>query len=848
MPPRAFVKPTLPKALLNQLGDGYVQGRGRNAPQGRKERRKTERQQRKVARKQPQTQPPRSRSYVTRDDSSSDEDRRPLPDISPPVPVATAKPTKSILKKTTPREARQASTSPSPPPRIPRGVKDRIAQDDAEIAALEKKLGLTKKKNKIPKSFQEDGLGDLLEGLDDNVETGGKQKRKLTEDDEWLRKKRRRIQSEAQDGSGALDSLEELEPSGEDSEDSSIFDAASDLNGDDNFDDDYPDQDAAQRFEDDFDGFDSDDETSLPVSQKAPRENPYIAPGSQPVTATSTSAGKYVPPSLRAPASDETEKVARLKRQVQGLLNRLSEANLVSILQSVEQLYQSNPRQYVTSALVDLLLAPICDRTSLMDTFIILHAGFIAACYKVIGVDFGAQIIERVVAAFDTHYKNMDDNGKEANNLIALLSQLYNFQVIGSTLVFDCVRLFLSELSETNAELLLKIMRSSGPQLRQDDPTALKDIVMLLQKAVGKAGKTSVRMSFMVETIQNLKNNRLKASSTSAVSSEHTVRMKKILGALNVRASLKATEPLRISLSDVRDSDKRGKWWLVGASWQNPAKINESSAPGAQEGNMTEASKDLGAQAIDDGEIDLLQLAREQGMNTDIRRAIFVTLVSASDYQDAHLRLLKLKLKKSQELEIPRVLLRCAGAEQTHNPYYSLIARKLCSDRKIKKAFEFSLFNLFGRMGEKRDEDDMDDDDDEREAVATREVVNLARLFGNLIADGGMSITALRNLCFAYLQPNTRIFVEVLLVTVIVQSQKQRKDRDAKALLDIIAGVQFAPQMVQGLRYFLEKTVAKADLAADRKEKETIRWGSAVAIEGLSSLSMQSVPAEELSD
>ncbi|KAK4948803.1 hypothetical protein LTR28_007349 [Elasticomyces elasticus] len=264
---------------------------------------------------------------------------------------------------------------------------------------------------------------------------------------------------------------------------------------------------------------------------------------------------------------------------------------------------------------------------------------------------------------------------------------------------------------------------------------------------------------------------------------------------------------------------------------------------------MAEASKDLGAETIDDGEIDLLQLAREQGMNTDIRRAIFITLVSASDYQDAHLRLLKLKLKKSQELEIPRVLLRCAGAEQTHNPYYSLIARKLCSDRKIKKAFEFSLFNLFDRMGEKRDEDDMDDDDDdEREAIATREVVNLARLFGSLIADGGMSITALRNLSFAYLQPNTRIFVEVLLATVIVQSQKQRKDRDAKALLNIIADARFAPQMVQGLRYFLEKTVAKADLAADRKEKETIRWGSAVVIEGLSSLSMQSVPAEELSD
>ena len=87
-------------------------------------------------------------------------------------------------------------------------------------------------------------------------------------------------------------------------------------------------------------------------------------------------------------------------------------------------------------------------------------------------------------------------------------------------------------------------------------------------------------------------------------------------------------------------------------------------------------------------------------MNTDIRRAIFVTIMSATDYQDAHLRLMKLKLKKVQEFEIPKVLIHCAGGEKTYNPYYTLIAKKICGDRRLKTAFQYCLWDLFKKMGE----------------------------------------------------------------------------------------------------------------------------------------------------
>ena len=72
----------------------------------------------------------------------------------------------------------------------------------------------------------------------------------------------------------------------------------------------------------------------------------------------------------------------------------------------------------------------------------------------------------------------------------------------------------------------------------------------------------------MIETMNNLKNNRMKTGiAASAITSEHTLRMKKTLKSLNQR-TIRASEPLGVGLKDLQNKDKRGKWWLVGASYR----------------------------------------------------------------------------------------------------------------------------------------------------------------------------------------------------------------------------------------------------------------------------------------
>ncbi|KAE9369452.1 dihydrolipoyl dehydrogenase [Stipitochalara longipes BDJ] len=832
----------LPKKLIEQLGGEDALSRGRNSrPRNgtRKELRKAARVEKKPSRSGLPVAKRKKIQYVLEPTGRTEEQTRNRPisgDLSRAEADELAKP-KSILKR--PKQSdplpRESKSSPqiSPPVKISRVVKDKLAEDDKEIAALEKKLGLRGKKN-LPQSFKDDGLDELLEGLDEKEgsDTEQRKKRKF-EGDEWLEQKRQGARKLARSQALIVETEEVEDDSSslgviENSEDD---DGASDMSLDGpEFPDDISEEDEGELgsggeildASNDFDGFDSEDSDNDEIlsDSKPPnrvRENPYVAP----TTGGDSSAQKYIPPSLRKAASSDSEALVRLRRRTQGLVNRLTEANLTSILGDVEKLYRDNPRQHVTSTLVDILLISVCEPASLPDTLIILPAGFIASIYKVIGTDFGAHAVQRTVELFDEHYERAtaavrggpaaatNDSSKETSNLVMLLSEMYNFQVVGSNLIFDYIRQFLNKFSELNAELLLKIIRTSGPQLRQDDPSSLKDIVTMLRPAVKRIGEEnlSVRTKFMIDTINDLKNNRMKTGGVaSAVTSEHTIRMKKILGSLNAR-TIKASEPLRIGLRDLQESDKKGKWWLIGASWSGNV---------VGQVNSSELSGSIGTTPFpieDAGTSDLVRLAREQRMNTDIRRAIFVAIMSATDYLDAYSRLMKLKLKKVQEFEIPKVLIHCSSAEKMYNPYYTLISKKICGDRRLRTAFQYCLWDLFKKMDKLDNEDDSGEDDEE--ILETRQIVNLSKMFGTLIAEGGLGLGVLKNLNLSYLQSKTKTFMEVLFITVLLQSQRQSgSKRNEQAVVNIFTKAKDTPELVNGLQYFLRKI----------DETGTVKW------------------------
>lgn len=131
-----------------------------------------------------------------------------------------------------------------------------------------------------------------------------------------------------------------------------------------------------------------------------------------------------------------------------------------------------------------------------------------------------------------------------------------------------------------------------------------------------------------------------------------------------------AHEPLRVTLEDLHSAESKGKWWLVGAAWGGDPLVDRQ---------MNAAETAATARKEENQENELLKLARSQGMNSDIRRSIFVVLMSSDvghlvlhssvidlslkhqDYIDACERLNQLNLTDVQQREIIRVVLHCCG-------------------------------------------------------------------------------------------------------------------------------------------------------------------------------------------
>ncbi|KAF6826638.1 MIF4G domain-containing protein [Colletotrichum musicola] len=850
----------LPTKLLQEIGASdqasvaRSRGRWKSQDQNRKDRRKAERQLKKHRSSDSRrAQRPTSHSgagevFDSIDDGDSHDDTSGGA-VSHQHPKSLKKRKRNSLDdgeddNTTLPAARQPS----------RAVREKLAKDDAEIDQLERKLGLKKGRKSLPKAFKDDGLEDLLGGLsggsdDDEGATERNEAR------EWLAHKRRKatgtLNPSNNEYSGSDDydksdmsernllgdeSGSDLEDHGEQNDDDGNTDEETTASeGADSSGDEHDDELASHES---FHEFDSETESTGLSKPERVRENPYLPP-----IAADAQVPKYVPPSMRAKSKGDDDLEARIRRKLQGPVNRLTEASMISIVGEIEKVYREYPRGHTNNVLADLLMAQDCVPTSKPDTLLVLSAGFVAAVYKVVGVDFAAHFLTTLVEKFQQErqkaiqvVKEQRIPTKETSNLLTVLAELYIFRVIASNLMFDLVRLLLGDLSELNAELLLRIVRLAGPQLRKDDPLALKDIVGLIRPAVAKIGESnlSVRTKFMIETISDLKNNKLKAGEQDlAILNEHVTRIRKVLGALDTQ-KVKATEPLRVGLGDLENADKTGKWWLIGASWVGPGVREEhertkqrSVSGGGDDGEDEEEGGDALVNDSDDLVThDYTKLAREQGMNTDVRRAIFIALVAAADYQDAYMRILKLRLNKYNRREVPNVLVQCAGAQLHYNPYYTLVAKKFCSDSRIKYAFQDTVWALFRRLGEPLFGEEPEEEDEE--AADDRRLINTAKMMGSLVADGSVSLAVLKPLNLAYIKDTTNLFVEVMLITVL-QECGRVKNRKIEQALDVPFGTGLAPELARSVAYFLRKKVRNTDLLDDKKDAKKIRQACKVA-------------------
>ncbi|XP_043921516.1 nucleolar MIF4G domain-containing protein 1 [Protopterus annectens] len=455
----------------------------------------------------------------------------------------------------------------------------------------------------------------------------------------------------------------------------------------------------------------------------------------------------------------------------------LSEPNFASISGQLEELYMTHSRKDMNETLTDILLSACVTPAMMPDRLLMEHVFLVSILHYTVGLEVGAHFLEAVVKKFDEVHRSGSE-GKVCNNLIALLAHLYNFHVVHSVLIFEILKILLDSFTEKDIEIILFLLKNVGFSLRKDDALALKELISEAQKKAGmnKELVDQSRVRFMLETMLALKNNDMRK--IPGYDPEPVERLRKLQRSMLHNNGGGKEAQLHVTFENILNADQTGRWWIVGSSWSgtpmisNADSISQLKLPGGKVSSK------------------ILELARKQRMNTDIRRTIFCVMMTSEDFLEAFENLLRLGLKDHQEREIVHVLIDCCLQEKTFNAFYAILGDKFCNyDRRFQMTFQFSMWDKFREL----------------ENLSDTAFSNLGDLLAHLLKKKSLSLSVFKVIEFSELdKPKVRLLRHILRKLLM-----ETGPEELAAIFGRISGIPKLGLLCEGLKLFISHFLLK---------------------------------------
>eukprot|EP00889_Picochlorum_renovo_P002456 jgi/Picre1/29486/NNA_004872.t1 len=133
----------------------------------------------------------------------------------------------------------------------------------------------------------------------------------------------------------------------------------------------------------------------------------------------------------------------------------------------------------------------------------------------------------------------------------------------------------------------------------------------------------------------------------------------------------------------------------------------------------------------------------------NLRRTIYLTIMSALDFEEAGHKLLKMGIPEGQEIELATMIIECCSQEKTFIKYYALLGERFC---KLKKAYADSFADCFVEQYSMI------------HRLETNKLRNVAKLFAHLLASDALpwAVLAVIQITEEETTSSSRIFIKIL--------------------------------------------------------------------------------------
>ncbi|GAA5856314.1 hypothetical protein JCM5353_005276, partial [Sporobolomyces roseus] len=462
--------------------------------------------------------------------------------------------------------------------------------------------------------------------------------------------------------------------------------------------------------------------------------------------------GTYIPPHrLRAMMAEQEQEDKEgeafqrmsweaLKKSINGLINKVNVANIKLL---VPEMFGENLIRGKGLFVQSLMRA---QASSL--PFTPIFASLVAIINTKLP-QIGELLLNRLIRQFLQSYKR---NNKPAVIATAtFLGQLVNQQVAHEVLALQMLVLLLERPTDDSVEIAVAFMREVGSFLSEHSARANNGIFDRFRTILNESG-IDKRVQYMVEVLFQVRKDKYKDNPiipegldlveeediiTHRISLDDEVNEQRMLNVFKFDPEYAANEEAYAEMKReiLGDSDEE----------------DESGEEGdTEDGSDADSDVDEGIKA--DGTVDVHDQTGANKVN--LQRTIYLTIMSALDFEEATHKLLRIDLGDGQEQLLCEMVVRCCSQERTFSKFYGLMGERFCKLNQVwQVAFE-QLFNEFYTTIHRED---------------TNKLRNIARFFGHLLMTDAISWTVMESVKMNEddTTSSSRIFVKIMFQEII---------------------------------------------------------------------------------
>ncbi|KAM0792432.1 pre-mRNA-splicing factor cwc22 [Microbotryomycetes sp. NB124-2] len=462
--------------------------------------------------------------------------------------------------------------------------------------------------------------------------------------------------------------------------------------------------------------------------------------------ASTKGGGAYIPPHrLRAmledqetqdPAGQEYQRLTweALRKSLNGLINKVNVSNIKLI---VPELFGENLIRG-RGLFVRSVMRAQASSLSFTPVFASLVAIINTKLPQV-----GELLLHRLVHQFRRSYKRNDKPTMTATT--TFIAQLVNQQVAHELLALQILVLLLERPTDDSVEIAVSFMREVGAFLAENSPKANIGVFDRFRSILNESG-IDKRVQYMVEVLFQVRKDKFKDHPIIPEGLDLVEEEDAITHKLSLDDEVQVQEMLNVFKFDPDYLENEVKYKEIKQEILGDSEDEEEES--GSEGDTEEDSEDDVDDGIKaDGTVDVHD---QTGANVvNLRRTIYLTIMSALDFEEAVHKLLKINLAPGQENEMCNMIIECCSQERTFSKFYGLMGERFCKLNQVwASCFEQCFVQYYDTI----------------HRYETNRLRNIARFFGHLLMTDAISWTVLETIKMNEddTTSSSRIFVKIM--------------------------------------------------------------------------------------